>query len=67
MAKQTIWSLRAQKERKKILQYWRVHNQSTAYAKKKLNELFKKAISLIANHPGIGRSTDFENVRVACS
>jgi len=63
MAKQIIWSLRAINDRKEILQYWRLHNQSTAYSKK-LNALFKKAVSLIANHPGIGRKTDFENVPV---
>lgn len=63
MAKQIIWSLKAQKDRKEILHYWRTHNQSSAYSKK-LNELFKKAILLIANHPEIGRKTDFENVRV---
>ena len=63
MAKQIIWSLRARNDRKEILNYWRVHNQSAVYSKK-LNDLFKKAVVLIANHPGIGRKTDFENVRV---
>lgn len=63
MAKQITWSLKAQKDRKEILHYWRVCNQSNFYSKK-LNELFKKAITLIANHPGIGRKTGLKNVRV---
>ena len=62
MAKQIIWSLRAQQYRKNILHYWIVHNQSLVYSKR-LNEFFKKAVILIANHPGIGRKTDIENVR----
>lgn len=63
MAKQITWTRRAQNDRKEILQYWRERNQSTAYSKK-LNELIKKAIKLIASHPHIGRRTDIENVRV---
>ena len=63
MAKQIIWTKRAQQDRKEILQYWRVHNQSNAYSKK-LNLLIKKAIALVAAHPHIGRRTNIYNVRV---
>jgi addiction module RelE/StbE family toxin len=63
MAKQIIWTHKAQQERKEILQYWRIHNQSKTYSKK-LNQLIKKALALIAAHPNIGRRTDIENVRV---
>ena len=63
MAKQITWSLKAHNDRKEILHYWKVPNQSPTYSKK-LNELFKRAIALIANHPRIGRKTNFENVRV---
>lgn len=63
MAKQIIWTKRAQEERKEILQFWRVRNQSTSYSKK-LNGLIKKAVKLVAAHPHIGRRTDIENVRV---
>ncbi len=63
MAKRIIWTLRAHQDRKEILHYWKLHNQSNAYSKK-LNLLFKKASTLIAAHPKIGRSTDIENVRV---
>ena len=63
MAKQIIWTKRAQDDRKEILHYWRVRNQSNIYSKK-LNELIKKAVKLVAAHPQIGRHSDIENVRV---
>jgi len=63
MAKQIIWAYRAQQDRKEILQCWRQRNQSNVFSKK-LNLLFKQAVSLIVQHPKIGRRTDFENVRV---
>ena len=63
MAKQIIWTKRAQEERKEILHFWRINNQSTAYSKKQ-NGLIKKAVKLIASHPHIGRGTDIENVRI---
>jgi addiction module RelE/StbE family toxin len=63
MAKPIIWAAQAHRDRKEILQYWRTRNQSNTYSKK-LNELFKKAVRLIAQHPYIGRKTDLENIRV---
>lgn len=63
MAKQITWVYRAHQDRLEILSYWRIHNQSYAYSKK-LNLLFKKAISLIAEHPHIGRRTTIEGIRV---
>jgi addiction module RelE/StbE family toxin len=62
MAKQIKWTLRAQQDRKEILHYWRLRNQSNTYSKK-LNQLFKQAISLVATHPHIGRSTNIKNIR----
>lgn len=63
MAKRIIWTKRAQQERKEILEFWKEHNKSKSYSKK-LDHLFKKAIKLITTRPGIGRSTDIENVRI---
>jgi toxin YoeB len=63
MVKKIIWTLRAQQDRKEILHYWRRRNQSNTYSKK-LNQLFKQAVLLVATHPHIGRPTDIENVRV---
>jgi addiction module RelE/StbE family toxin len=63
MAKQIIWSLKAQDDRKEIFTYWNNRNKSKAYSKK-LNELFKEGIKLISRFPQIGRPTEIENVRI---
>ena len=34
MAKQVIWSLRAQNDKKEILDYWKQRNKSNTYSKK---------------------------------
>jgi len=62
MAKQIIWSLQAQVDRKEILAYWIERNKSKIYSKK-LNLLIRKAIKLVSIHPYIGFKTDVENVR----
>lgn len=63
MAKQVIWSLRAQDDRKSILDYWQKRNKSNTYSKK-LNQLFKEAINTIRDFPKIGRLTDEKNARI---
>lgn len=63
MAKQIIWSLRAQQDKKDIFKFWLHRNKSNLY-NKKLNQLFKKAILLISKHPYIGRPTDDASVRI---
>lgn len=62
MAKRIIWSIRAQNDRKKILQYWIIRNKSKEYSKK-LFDLFQKAVEIIGHHPQIGTSTKFHSVR----
>lgn len=63
MAKQVIWSLQAQADRKDVLNYWRIHNQSNSYSKK-LNAKFREVIKLISNYPRIGKLTDVNGVCV---
>jgi addiction module RelE/StbE family toxin len=63
MAKQIIWSLRAQNDRKEIFEYWNNRNKSTTYSKK-LNRLIKNSLQLISKYPLIGKKTDKENIRV---
>lgn len=63
MAKQIIWSLRAQNDRKKILEYWTKRNKSKEYSRK-LNGLFKEAIRLISDYSEIGKPTDNKNGRI---
>jgi len=63
VAKQIIWSKRAQTDRKEIFKYWNKRNKSNIYSKK-LNELFKEAVRLISHYPEIGRPTDNKNARI---
>jgi toxin YoeB len=63
MARQIIWTERAQKERKEIFTFWSTHNKSPFYSRK-LNELIKESLKLICRHPFIGKPTNKENVRV---
>jgi len=62
MAKQIIWSFKAQTDRKRILQYWIERNQSKSYSQK-LYRLFQEAVRLIASYPNIGTPTSFGQVR----
>ncbi len=54
MAKQIIWSRKAQNDRKEIFRYWNKRNKSKLYSKK-LNKLFKEAVKLISEYPEIGK------------
>ena len=63
MVRQVVWSLRAQKDRRDILNYWRLRNKSNTYSKK-LNQLFKNSIQIIKDFPQIGKSTDDPNTRI---
>jgi plasmid stabilization system protein ParE len=62
MAKQIIWSFKAQTDRKGILHFWATTNQSKTYSRK-LSRLFQEAVKLIAQHPNIGTPTEFGQVR----
>ena len=63
MAKQVIWSFRAQNDKKEILDYWRQRNKSNTYSKK-LNELFKESIKIILDFSQIGKVTDDTKARI---
>ena len=63
MAKQIIWSLTVQLDRKEILLYWINRNKSRTYSKK-LNKLFIEAIQLIAEFPEIGKPTTHKTARI---
>lgn len=62
MARQIIWTLTAQSERREILEYWVKRNKSKAFSKK-LNKLIISALRDVSKNPTIGRKTDFPNVR----
>lgn len=64
MAKRkVIWTIKSNKERKDILEYWMLRNKSKTFSLK-LNKLILYNIELLAEHPAIGRKTDIERVRV---
>lgn len=64
MAKRkVIWTLKANIERKEIIEYWILRNQSKTFSIK-LNKLIIETIKLLAEHPTIGRKTDIKDVRV---
>jgi len=63
MAKQLIWSPRAQNDRKEILKFWRDQNKSNTYSKK-LDQRFREAINIIKDFPQIGKQTDVAKARV---
>lgn len=62
MAKQIVWTKKAHQDRKNILLFWRLHNQSDNYSKK-LNLLFTKAVKIISAHPKIGRKTSLKKCK----
>ncbi len=59
MAKRIIWSFRAQKDRKLILDFWIKKTLSTAYSKK-LNGIFIDTIKIIAEFPKIGKESNYK-------
>lgn len=63
MAKQVIWSTRAQNDRKQILEYWRSRNKSNTYSKK-LDQRFREAINIIRDYSQTGKQTDDQKVRI---
>ncbi|AZA80331.1 type II toxin-antitoxin system RelE/ParE family toxin [Chryseobacterium sp. G0186] len=64
MAKRkVIWTLKANIERKDILEYWILRNKSKTFSIK-LNKLILYNIKLLSEHPTIGKKTNVENIRV---
>ena len=63
MAKEIIWTAKAQNDRKAIFEYWINRNKSNYYSIK-LNFLFEEAVLIISNFPAIGKPTSDRNVRI---
>ncbi|MCO5230692.1 MAG: type II toxin-antitoxin system RelE/ParE family toxin [Chitinophagales bacterium] len=63
MAKQIVWSKRAQNELIEIFEYWINRNKSNSFSLK-LNSLIEEQLNLLQENPKIGRKTDFENVHI---
>lgn len=64
MAKRKIvWKVKANAERKAILEYWIDRNKSKKYSIK-LNRLFIEATQQLAEFPETGRKTEYHAIRV---
>ena len=63
MARQIIWTITAQNERREILEFWANHNKSKVFSRK-LNKLIISALRDVSKNPLIGRKTDITNIRV---
>lgn len=63
MVRQITWTLKAQHDRLQIFSYWNNRNKSNRYSRK-LNDLIKITLKLIAKYPGIGKPTDIKGIRV---
>lgn len=63
MARQIVWSRRAQNDRKAIFTYWNKANKSKVYSTK-LNALFVLAVEFVAKNPHTGKMTSRNDVRV---
>ena len=63
MAKQIVWSRKAQNELLEILEYWVNRNKSNTFSLK-LNCLIDEQLKLILEFPKIKRKTDIDNVYI---
>ncbi len=62
--KSVVWTETAIKQRRDILKYWTIRNNSTLYAEK-LIVLVRERIKLISNNPDSGKQTNHLHTREA--
>ncbi len=63
MVREIIYSEQAQIDRRNILAYWSQRNLSDTYSKK-LDQLFREALTLLSKYPEIGKITRDGKFRV---
>jgi toxin YoeB len=63
MAAKVVWSIRAQRERFEILEYWVNRNKSKTYSRK-LYQLFRVGMKKVAEMPESGVSTENPGIRI---
>jgi plasmid stabilization system protein ParE len=65
MAQKTIvWTETAIKQRREILKYWTINNNSTKYSEKLIGQI-KKRIKLISRYPLSSKTTNHKDTRQA--
>lgn len=57
-----FWTATAVKQRNQVFEYWNERNKSVQYSKKLRIEINNR-LSLLTEHPKLGRETDFKNTR----
>lgn len=63
MAREIIWSEKAQEDRIQILKYWIKRNQSHTYSQKLFND-FNSVLNIVSHYPKIGKITSRPNSRI---
>jgi toxin YoeB len=63
MAAKVVWSIRAQRERFEILEYWANRNKSKTYSRK-LYQLFRVGMKKVAKAPESGIATENPGIRI---
>ncbi len=63
MAAKVVWSVRAQRERFEILEYWNKRNKSKTYSRK-LYQIFRIGVKKVAEMPTAGIPTENPDVRI---
>ncbi len=63
MASKVVWSVRAQRERFEILEYWVNRNKSKTYSRK-LFQLFRIGMKKVAEMPESGIPTENQDIRI---
>lgn len=58
-----VWTKKANKERRKILEYWVNRNKSKRFSQL-LNKRIISELRLVSKNPLIGKKTDLQNVRI---
>ena len=61
--RKVIWTEKAIQSRKEIFNYWNARNKSSTYSKK-LNRLFKEALTMVSEYPVSSISTQIEDIRL---
>lgn len=62
--KSVVWTDTAIKQRREILKYWTLKNNSTTYSEKLIG-LIREHIKLISSNPFVGKSTNHLDTREA--
>lgn len=62
MARKIVWFKESLNDRKQILRYWTIRNQSNVYSAQ-LRLKIKNELNLVAINPNIGQAYSIKNVR----